>query len=78
MNQSKAKQSTIYFDESIHKALKLKAVGTDRSISDIVNEAVKTLLSEDQKNIMAFEAQDYMPVVSYEELLNSLKSEGKI
>ncbi|GAV19131.1 hypothetical protein MMIC_P0060 [Mariprofundus micogutta] len=78
MDKSKAKQASIYFDENIHKALRLKAAGTNRSISDIVNEAVKGLLAEDQKNLEAFEAQDYEPVVSYEDLLNDLKSEGKI
>jgi len=78
MSDSKAKQATIYFDEHIHKALKLKAAGTNRSISDVVNEAVKNLLAEDQKSLMAFEAQEYQPVVSYEDLLNDLKSDGKI
>lgn len=78
MDKSKAKQATIYFDENIHKALRLRAAGTDRSISDIVNEAVCSMLAEDQKNLMAFEAQDYEPVINYEDLLNDLKSEGKI
>ena len=78
MDQSRAKQATIYCDENIHKALRLKAAGTNRSISDVVNEAVKNLLAEDQKNLEAFEAQDYEPVISYEDLLNDLKSEGKI
>jgi len=78
MDRTKAKQATIYFDGNIHKALRLKAAGTNRSISDVVNEAVKSLLAVDQKNLEAFEAQDYEPVVSYEDLLNELKSEGKI
>lgn len=78
MDKSKAKQATVYFDEDIHKALRLRAAGTNRSISDIVNEAVRNLLAEDQKNLMAFEAQDYEPVINYEDLLSDLKSEGKI
>ena len=78
MDKSRAKQVTIYLDEDIHKALRLKAAGTNRSMSDIVNEAVCNLLAEDQKNLMAFEAQDYEPVINYEDLLKDLKSEGKI
>ncbi|EAU55903.1 plasmid partition protein ParG [Mariprofundus ferrooxydans] len=78
MAEAKAKQCTVYFDEHIHRALKLKSAGTNRSISDVVNEAVKALLAEDHQNLMAFEAQDYEPVISYEDLLNDLKSEGKI
>lgn len=78
MDRSKAKQATIYFDENIHKALRLKAAGTNRSISDVVNEAVRNLLAEDQKSLMAFEASDYEPVISYEDLLKDLKEEGLI
>jgi len=78
MEKSKSKQATIYFDEHIHRAIKLKAAGSNRSISDVVHEAVCNLLAEEQKNLMAFEAQDYEPIVSYEELLNDLKNEGKI
>jgi len=78
MEKSKSKRATIYFDKNIHRAIKLKAASSNRSISDIVHEAVCNLLAEEQKNMLAFEAQDYEPVMSYEELLNDLKSEGKI
>ncbi len=78
MDRSQTKQATIYFDKDIHRAIKLKAAGSNRSISDVVNEAVRILLTEEHKDLMAFEAQDYEPVMSYEDLLNELKSEGKI
>jgi predicted HicB family RNase H-like nuclease len=35
------KRATIYFDPDIHRALRVKAAETDRSISALVNEAVK-------------------------------------
>jgi len=79
MEKPKAKQATIYFDENIYRAIKLKAVGSNCSISDVVNEAVCNLLAEEHKNhLMAFEAQEYQPFMSYEDLLDDLKSEGKI
>jgi len=78
MSDPKAKQCTVYFDEHIHRALKLKSAGTNCSISDVVNEAVKLLLAEDHQNLMAFEAQEYEPIISYEDLLNDLKAEGRI
>jgi len=78
MGKPKAKQATIYFDENIHRAIKLKAAGSNCSISDVVNEAVCNLLAEEHKNLMAFEAQEYQPFMSYEELLDDLKAEGKI
>jgi len=77
METPKPKQVTIYLDENIHRALKLKAAGSNRSISDVVSEAVCTQLADDH-NLLAFEAQEYEPVISYEDLLNELKSEGKI
>jgi len=78
MEKPKAKQATIYFDENIHQAIRLKAAGSNRSISDVVNEAVCNLLAEEHKELLAFEAQEYEPIISYEDLLNDLKSEGKI
>jgi len=72
------KRSTIYFDADIHKALRLKAAAAHRSVSDLVNEAVRHEMLEDQEDLAAFEARETEPTVSYEELLNTLKADGKI
>ena len=72
------KRSTIYFDADIHKALRLKAAAAHRSVSDLVNEAVRHAMLEDQEDLAAFEARETEPTVSYEELLNTLKADGKI
>ena len=40
-------RATIYLDEELHRALKIKAAATDRTISEIVNEAVRRDLAED-------------------------------
>ncbi len=52
------KSTTVYFDSHIHRALRLKAVETDRSVSDLVNEAVKLSLAEDAEDLAAFEAEN--------------------
>jgi predicted HicB family RNase H-like nuclease len=44
---TQTKRATVYFDPTLHKALRLKAVETSRSVSDLVNEAVREALSED-------------------------------
>ncbi len=44
---SDAKRATVYFDVEIHRALKLKAAANDRTISDLVNDAVRLALVED-------------------------------
>jgi hypothetical protein len=36
-----SKRATVYFDADVRQALRLKAAAADRSISDIVNEAVR-------------------------------------
>ena len=54
---TQTKRATIYFDPDLHKALRLKAVETARSVSDLVNEAVKEALAEDAEDLAAFDAR---------------------
>lgn len=42
------KRTTVYLDPELHKALRLKAVAVSRSLSDLVNEAVRELLKKDK------------------------------
>ena len=72
------KRSTVYFEPEIHKALRLKAANTERSISDLVNEAVRQALREDQEDLAAFDERVAEATVTYESLLNDLKTHGKI
>lgn len=73
-----AKRSTIYFDPQLHAALRLKAAHSHRSVSEIVNDAVRAALAEDQEDLAAFEQRVSEPAVSYEALLNDLKAHGKL
>jgi hypothetical protein len=73
-----AKRATIYFDPELHKALKLKAVETSRSITDLVNEAVRGALSEDAEDIIAFEEHKDEPLISYDQMVKRLKKNGAI
>ena len=75
---TQTKRATIYFDPIIHKALRLKAVETSRSISDLVNEAVRETLSEDAEDILAFEERADENLISYEEMVKRLKKDGRI
>ncbi len=72
------KRSTIYFDPKLHAALRLKAAHTNRSLSDLVNEAVRAALAEDQEDLSAFQDRVAEPTMSYEALLDDLKAHGKI
>ena len=73
-----AKRATIYLDPVIHKALKLKAVETSRSMSYLVNEAVREALAEDAEDFAAFEEREKEPLLSYDEMLKRLKRDGRI
>jgi plasmid stability protein len=72
------KRSTIYFEPELHKALRIKAANTERSISDLVNGAVRQVLREDQEDLAAFEERAAEPTITYEALLEDLKVHGKI
>jgi hypothetical protein len=76
--EAAAKRATIYFEPELHKAIRLKAADTHRTVSDIVNEAVRAALREDQEDLAAFEDRVAEPTISYEALLKDLKANGKI
>ena len=72
------KRSTVYLDPKIHRALKLKSAHSSRTISDLVNEAVKLSLAEDHEDLSAFEERINEPNLDFESLLKELQASGKI
>ena len=72
------KRATIYFDPEIHKVLKLKSFETSRSISEIVNDAIRYELAEDAEDLKAFKDRANEVTVSFEKVLTELKKNGKI
>jgi len=78
MSTASPKRATVYFDSALHKALRLKAAETDRSVSDVVNEAVRVLLAEDADDLAALRDRADEPTVSFESFVRDLKAEGAI
>ena len=78
MSENSQKRATVYFDPYLHRALRLKAAETDRSISELVNEAVKAALAEDFSDIEAFEVRENEPDYAFEDVVKDLKRRGKI
>ena len=76
--ETSTKRTTVYFDPLIHRALRLKAAEADRSLSDLVNEAVKLSLAEDAEDLAAFEERASEPNLSFEAVVKELKKRGKI
>ena len=69
-------RTTLYLDPKIHRALKVKAATTDRSISELVNEALIEALREDQIDLKAFQKRAKEPSRAFEKVLAELKRDG--
>jgi hypothetical protein len=69
-------RTTLYLDPKIHRALKVKSATTDRSISEIVNEALIESLREDAVDLEAFEKRAKEPSRPFEKVLAELKRAG--
>jgi Asp-tRNA(Asn)/Glu-tRNA(Gln) amidotransferase C subunit len=72
------KRSTVYLDPLLHRALKLKALETSRSMSDIINEALKESLAEDAEDLAAFDERADEPLISYEQMVKRLREDGRL
>ena len=73
-----SKRATIYFDESTHRALRLKAAETDQSISELVNVAVRQALAEDAEDLAAFRDRQDEPALRFEDFLDELRQRGEL
>ena len=72
------KRATIYFDPDIHRALKIKSASLNKSISELVDNAIRYELAEDEEDIRAFKERESESTVSFESVLKDLKDNGKI
>ena len=73
-----ARRATVYLDPDLHRALRLKAAEADRSISDLVNSAVRQTLFEDAEDLATFRARAKEPNRDFESVLKDLRRRGKL
>jgi hypothetical protein len=73
-----AKRATVYLEPDLHKALRLKAVETSTSVSELINNAVREVLAEDAEDFAAFEGRVGEPLISYDEMVKKLRKDGRI
>lgn len=73
-----SKRSTVYFEPAIHQALKVRAAATNVSVSELIDEAARLLMREDQEDLLAVSARADEEEISYLALLDDLKQHGKI
>jgi len=74
----KTKRATVYLESDLHKALKFKAAETDRSVSELVSEAVRRSLQEDDQDLAAFRARAKEPNLAFETVLKDLRRRGRL
>jgi len=72
------KRATVYLDPDIHRALRVKAAETDRTMSDLVNEAIQLALAEDAEDLAAFDQRAMEPNLPFEDVVKELRKRGKI
>ncbi len=74
----RAKKATIYIDNELFRALRLKAIDVERTLSELVNDAVRFSLSEDAADLDAIRTRKREKTFSYAEVLASMKRNGKL
>ncbi len=75
---SEPKRTTIYFEPELHQALRLKSAVSERSISEMVNDAVRSSLAEDAEDLAAFDERAKEPTVDFEDFVKKMKRSGKL
>ena len=71
-------KATLYLDDDLHLALRLKAAETRETMSGLVNEALRALLAEDLQDISDWQQRRSERTVSYEEFLKQLAADSTI
>jgi len=73
---SDAIRFTLYLDPALHRALRLKAATAHRTMSQLVNDAIRNALREDQEDLAAFAERAGEQTLNYEDFLAQLKADG--
>ena len=72
------KRSTVYIEDDLHKALKVRSYESSYSVSQLVNQALKASMLEDHEDLKSFKEREGEKPMSYEEFLKKLKASGQI
>ncbi len=74
----KNKRTTVYLDPNLHRAARMKAMVSEKSVSEVINDALRIALEEDAEDLAAFEERKDEPDISFEEMVKRLKLDGRI
>lgn len=72
------KRATVYLDPILHKALRLQSIETSRSVSDLINDAIRGELAEDAVDLALIDQRADEPTMQFEDFVKGLKRDGTI
>ena len=72
------KRATVYFEEDLHRALKLKAAESSSSVSELVNQAIREAFAEDLEDLQAFRDRKLEPSMDFESFLTKMNKNGRL
>ena len=72
------KRATVYLEPDLHRALRLKSLETSRSMSELINSAMREDLAEDADDLAVFRTRQEEPLIPFEDFIAELKRSGKI
>ena len=76
--RTRTKKVSVHIEADLYQALCLKAAETGRSVSDVVNEAVRLNFAEDDEDLSAFEQRRSELNLDCTQFVKMLKSRSKI
>ena len=71
-------RTTVSFDDDILKLLKLKALETSSSVSELINELAIDAFREDSDDLKIFEERKNEETLSFEGFMKKLEADGKL
>jgi hypothetical protein len=75
---AETKRDSIYFEAHVHQALQSRVAASNRSISEMVNEAVRIALAEDADDLRVVEIRQAEPSADFEDFVTILRERGRI
>ncbi len=73
---TRTKRTTVYLDPKLHKVLRIKAIDSDKSVSEVINDAIRIALAEGAEDLAAFEERKDEIPIPFDEIVKRLKLDG--
>ena len=76
MDKIKREATTVYLNPRIAKAAKVRAALSDKSLSDLVNDALAKIIREDAADLEIIRKRANEPTRDYEDVVKEMKKNG--